>query len=85
LLGITRDAVIELAKNKLALPVKEERITIYNMYTADECFLTGTAAEIIPVVCADSRAISDGKPGEITLKLIGEFKKLTRLTGVPIR
>jgi len=85
LIGITRDAVIELAKNKLRIPVREERLTMYNIYTADECFLTGTAAEIIPVVRADSREIGEGKPGKITAKLIKEFKNLTRLTGVPIR
>ncbi|MCA6085471.1 branched-chain-amino-acid transaminase [Candidatus Endomicrobiellum agilis] len=85
LMGITRDAVIELAKNKLKISVKEERISIYNVYTADECFLTGTAAEIIPVVTADSREIADGKPGKMTVKLIKEFKNLTRLTGTPIK
>ncbi|MDR3253748.1 MAG: branched-chain-amino-acid transaminase [Endomicrobium sp.] len=85
LIGITRDAVIELAKNKLKISVKEERISIYSIYTADECFLTGTAAEIVPVIIADLRQISDGKPGKTTLKLIKEFKNLTRLTGTPIR
>jgi len=85
LLGITRDAVIELAKNKLKIPVKEERISIYNVYTADECFLTGTAAEIVPVVSADSREIFDGKPGKVTISLIKEFKDLTRSTGIPIK
>lgn len=85
LIGITRDAVIELAKNKLRIPVREERITMYNVYTADELFLTGTAAEVIPVVRADSREIGDGKPGKITAKIIKEFKNLTRLTGVPIK
>ena len=85
LIGITRDAVIELAKNKLKIQVREERITTYNVYTSDECFLTGTAAEVIPVIKVDSRAIDDGKPGKITTKLIKEFKSLTRLTGVPIK
>ncbi|MDR0800380.1 MAG: branched-chain-amino-acid transaminase [Endomicrobium sp.] len=85
LAGITRDAVIELAKNKLKISVKEERISMYNVYTADECFLTGTAAEIIPVVTADLREIADGKPGKTTVKLIKEFKNLTRLTGTPIK
>ena len=85
LIGITRDAVIELAKNKLKIQVREERLTMYNVYTADECFLTGTAAEVIPVVMADSRIIGEGKPGKTTLKLIKEFKSLTRLTGVPIK
>jgi len=85
LVGITRDAVIELAKNKLKISVKEERITMYNIYTADECFLTGTAAEIVPVISVDSREISDGKPGKLTIKLVREFKNLTRLTGTPIK
>ena len=85
LIGITRDAVIELAKNRLKIPVREERMTLYNVYTADECFLTGTAAEVIPVVNIDSRSIADGVPGKITAKLIKEFKALTRLTGVPIK
>ncbi|MDR1928557.1 MAG: branched-chain-amino-acid transaminase [Endomicrobium sp.] len=85
LIGITRDAVIELAKNKLKILVKECRITMYDVYTSDECFLTGTAAEIIPIISVDSRQIADGKPCKITLKLIKEFKNLTRLTGTPIR
>lgn len=85
LVGITRDAIMELAKNKLKIQVKEGRLSTYDVYTADECFLTGTAAEVIPVVAADSRQIADGKPGKITLKLIKEFKNLTRLTGTPIK
>jgi len=83
--GITRDAVMELAKNKLKIPVREERISIYDVYTANECFLTGTAAEIIPVVSVDSREIFDGKPGKMTINLIKEFKNLTRSTGTPIK
>jgi branched-chain amino acid aminotransferase len=83
--GITRNAAIELAKNRLKIPVKERLLTIYDVYTADECFLTGTAAEIIPVVCVDSRTIADGVPGKITVKLIKEFKSLARLSGVPIK
>lgn len=85
LIGITRDAILEIAKNKLKMPVKEECMTMYNLYTADECFLTGTAAEVIPVVCADSRIIADGKPGKYTIKLIKEFKKLATSTGTPIK
>jgi len=82
--GITRGAVMELAKNKLKLLVREELFTTYHLYTAEECFLTGTAAEVIPVAKIDGRIIGDGKPGKVTLKLIKEFKELTRLTGVPI-
>lgn len=80
--GITRDTVIEIAKTKLKLMVKEEPFTIYHVYTADECFLTGTAAEVIPVVKVDSRIINDGKPGELTKQIMKEFKELTRTTGV---
>lgn len=82
--GITRSAVMELAKNKLKLLVAEDLFTTYNLYTADECFLSGTAAEVIPVVKIDGRIIGDGKPGKITAKLIKEFRELTKLTGVPI-
>jgi branched-chain amino acid aminotransferase len=82
--GITRGAVMEVAKDKLKLAVKEEFFTTYQVYTADECFLTGTAAEVIPVVKLDGRPIGDGKPGKTTTKLIKEFRELTRLTGVPI-
>jgi branched-chain amino acid aminotransferase len=85
LIGITRDAVIELAKNKSKILVKEGPISLYDVYTADECFLTGTAAEVVPVVAVDSRSIGDGKPGKITGKLIKEFKSLARSSGTPIR
>jgi branched-chain amino acid aminotransferase len=83
--GITRNAVIEIAKNKLKITVKEKLFSMYDVYTADECFLTGTAAEVIPMVIADAREIADGKPGKITLKLIEEFKSLARSSGTPIR
>ncbi|MDR2066550.1 MAG: branched-chain-amino-acid transaminase [Endomicrobium sp.] len=85
LIGITREAIIEFAKNKLRIPVKQERISLYDVYTADECFLTGTAAEVVPIVSVDSRQIADAKPGAITVKLIKEFKSLVRLTGTPIK
>lgn len=82
--GITRQVAMEIAENKLGLRVSEEVFTRYHVYTADECFLTGTAAEVIPVVRVDSRNISSGKPGPMTLKLIDEFRKLTRTTGVAV-
>ena len=75
--GITRDAVIELAR-KSGMPVEEIPLTRHDIYVADECFLTGTAAEVIPVVKVDSRPIGDGKPGKITRDLIERFHKLTR-------
>jgi len=82
--GITRDAVIEIATEKLKLVVKESNFTSYDVYTADECFLTGTAAEIVPVVKVDLRPIANGLPGKITEKLLKEFGLLTKETGTPI-
>jgi branched-chain amino acid aminotransferase len=81
--GVTRDVVMELAaKNKIAC--REEVFTRYDLFTADECFLTGTAAEVVPVVRIDGRPIGEGKPGKITMKLITEFKALTITEGVEI-
>ena len=67
------------------IELKEELIAPYDLYTADECFLTGTAAEAIPVVKVDGRVIGDGKPGKVFNKLLAEFKVLTRSTGTPIK
>jgi len=78
--GITRDTVMKLAE-KDGIEVKEIVITRHDLYNADECFLTGTAAEIIPVVKIDSRIIGEGKPGKITKRLMREFKKLTKIEG----
>jgi len=79
--GITRACVMNIAEKK-DMAVKEEVITRHNIFTADECFLTGTAAEIIPVVCVDKRVIGDGKPGKITLNLMKEFRKATKTDGI---
>jgi branched-chain amino acid aminotransferase len=75
--GITREAVIELAR-KAGHPVRETAITRYDVYIADECFLTGSAAEVIPVVKVDSRVIGNGQPGPITRELTLRFRELTR-------
>lgn len=75
--GITRDAVIELAR-EAELAVREIPLTKHDVYVADECFLTGSAAEVIPVVKVDSRKIGDGKPGPITRDLTRRFRELTR-------
>jgi branched-chain amino acid aminotransferase len=82
--GITRNIVMEIARNKLKLLVKEEVFTPYHLYVADEVFLTGTAAEVVSVTEVDGRQIGEGKPGKTTLKLMREFRELTRITGVPI-
>jgi len=79
--GITRACVMDIAREK-DMTVKEEVITRHNIFTADECFLTGTAAEIIPVVSVDKRIIGSGKPGNITLGLMKEFKKATKTDGI---
>ncbi|MBU3911657.1 MAG: branched-chain-amino-acid transaminase [Candidatus Omnitrophica bacterium] len=79
--GITRAAAMDIGK-KLGLEVKEDVLTRHNIFTADECFLTGTAAEIVPVVNIEKRIIGDGRPGKITLKIMKEFRKLTKKDGV---
>ncbi|MBI3830271.1 MAG: branched-chain-amino-acid transaminase [Planctomycetes bacterium] len=78
--GITRDAVIELAEDA-GYDVREETLTRYDLYTADEFFLTGTGAEIISVVKADGRVIGDGKPGPVTKDLLGRFRELAKSGG----
>jgi branched-chain amino acid aminotransferase len=81
--GITRQVVIELAE-EMGLPLREDMLTQYEVYTADECFLTGTAAEIVPVARCDGRVIGDGKPGPITKRLMERFKEVTVTEGVPV-
>jgi len=83
LAGITREVVFELAA-EAGIAISEPEMTRYDIYTADECFLTGTAAEIIPAVKLDARAIGDGKPGPITARLIERFHQLTETTGTAI-
>jgi len=75
--GITRNAVMELAR-AANIPVQETTMTRHDVYTADECFLTGTAAEVIPVVKCDGRLIGAGKPGPITKQLRERFQQLIR-------
>ena len=75
--GITRDAVIELARGSGRI-VHERTMDRHDIYTADECFLTGTAAEVIPVVELDGRPIGDGKPGPVTIDLRKRFHDLVR-------
>ncbi len=75
--GITRDVVIDLAR-AAGIEVLEVALTKHDVYIADEVFLTGTAAEVIPVVKIDSRSIGDGHPGPITRDLIARFKELTQ-------
>ena len=83
LAGVTRAVVFELAE-KLSIRAVERELIRHDIYTADECFLTGTAAEVIPAVQLDRRLIGNGQPGPITLQLIESFRELTRATGTPI-
>lgn len=81
--GITRSVVFDIAA-EVGLKITETDITRHDVFVADECFLTGTAAELIPVIKADGRMIGNGKPGSITVRMIGRFREMTRETGTPI-
>lgn len=81
--GVTRNAVIELAE-KRGIKVMECVLTRYDLFTADECWLTGTAAELIPVVKIDDRVIGDGKPGPIFNLLLNDFHELVKYDGIEI-
>jgi branched-chain amino acid aminotransferase len=83
LYGITRQTVIELAQ-EAGLKVSEPNLTRYDLFNADECFLTGTGAELIPVVKIDGRVIGSGKPGALTRKLVADYHALTKVSGEPI-
>lgn len=82
--GITRNVVMKLAAQS-GYEAREAMLTRYDLYNADEMFLTGTAAEIISVVEMDRRAIGSGRPGKKTIKLTEQFHRFAAETGVPIR
>jgi branched-chain amino acid aminotransferase len=81
--GITRGAVFQLAA-EAGMEAREARLTRYDVYTADECFLTGTGAEIMPVTEVDGRRIGDGTVGPITRRLRAAFDALVRSEGDPL-
>ncbi|MDB6152036.1 MAG: ilvE [Chthoniobacteraceae bacterium] len=83
LCGITRRVVFEICA-EIGIPICEAQMTRYDVYTADECFLTGTAAEVIAAIRLDTRAIGTGKPGALTERIIARFRELTQSTGTPI-
>lgn len=83
LYGITRGVVMDLARER-GMEVSEPDVTRYDLFMADECFLTGTGAEIIPVVKIDGRVIGNGKPGSITRELVASYRELTKTSGEPI-
>lgn len=82
LYGITRSVVIDLAR-EAGMEFAETNLTRYDIFNADECFLTGTGAELIPVVKVDGRVIGTGKPGPTTMGLIDRYRALTRVSGDP--
>jgi len=73
--GVTRASVLQLAR-EAGIPTSETILGLHDIYNADECFLTGTGAEVMPVVTVDGRRISDGKPGRMTLDLLARFREL---------
>jgi branched-chain amino acid aminotransferase len=81
--GITRAVVFEIAA-EVGIKITETDITRHDVFTADECFLTGTAAEVVPVIKADGRLIGNGKPGPISVRIIARFRELTRESGTPV-
>jgi branched-chain amino acid aminotransferase len=81
--GITRETIFSVAQ-ALSLPVEEHDLTRYDLWNADECFLTGTGAEVIPVVKLDGREIGDGKPGPVTNRVLTEFRRRVLVEGTRI-
>jgi branched-chain amino acid aminotransferase len=81
--GITRGVVFDIAGD-LGLPIAEQDLTRYDLWNADECFLTGTAAEVIPVVKLDSRVIGDGQPGAITGRVLAAFRQRVLTEGTKL-
>jgi branched-chain amino acid aminotransferase len=81
--GITRAAVIDIAR-ELGIPLAERDLSRHDIYTCDECFLTGTAAEVIAATKLDQRVLGTGKPGPITQKIIARFREIVGTTGTPI-
>jgi branched-chain amino acid aminotransferase len=84
LYGITRGVVMDLARQR-GMTVSEPNLTRYDLFNAEECFLTGTGAEIIPVVKIDGRQIGSGQPGSVTKRLMEEYHTLTESSGEPIK
>ncbi|MGI8820389.1 MAG: branched-chain-amino-acid transaminase [Chthoniobacterales bacterium] len=81
--GITRSVVFEIAA-ELGIKISETDISRHDVFVADECFLTGTAAEVIPVIKADGRVIGSGTPGAMTTRMIARFREMVREGGTPI-
>ncbi|HTL16063.1 MAG TPA: branched-chain-amino-acid transaminase [Patescibacteria group bacterium] len=83
LYGITRRVVLDLAA-EIGFQAIETNLTRYDLFNADECFLTGTGAELVPVVRIDGRVIGNAKPGAVTQRLVEQYRALTKMSGEPI-
>jgi len=83
LLGVTRAVVLEVARVE-KITVREQALTLHDIYISDECFLTGTGAELIPVISLDGRKIGEGRPGPVTARLLERFRELRGRGGVEI-
>ena len=81
--GVTRETVIEIA-DAMGIRTLERPFSLYDVWASNECFITGTAAEIGPVVEVDGRKIGDGTPGKVTRQLMKAFRELVTTTGTPI-
>ncbi|HUK37799.1 MAG TPA: branched-chain-amino-acid transaminase [Methanomicrobiales archaeon] len=81
--GITQQVVVECAE-ELGIGIQWKNMGFHDLYTADEVFVTGTAAEVAPIVDVDGRTIGDGKPGPVTQKLMKAFREVTKREGTPI-
>ncbi len=81
--GITRSAIFAIAQ-ELGIPIREQELTRYDVWIADECFLTGSGAEVIPVVKLDGREIGSGRPGPLTQRVLEAFRRRVRIEGTRI-
>jgi branched-chain amino acid aminotransferase len=81
--GITRSAVFDIARD-LGVPIRDADLTRYDLWCAEECFLTGTGAEVIPVVKLDGREIGTGRPGDLTKRVAAAFRQRALVDGVRI-
>jgi branched-chain amino acid aminotransferase len=81
--GVTRATVFDIAREQ-GIPMREADLTRYDVWCADECFLTGTGAEVIPVVKLDGRVIGSGKPGPVTARVLASFRQRVLVEGTRI-
>ena len=81
--GVTRSSILDIAKD-LGIPIRECDMTRYDIWVADECFLTGSGAEVIPAVKLDGRVIGTGKPGPVTRRVLAAFRQRVLVEGTRI-